>query len=305
MINPEVLDLNAIVIDMEKLLRRTIGENVHLETRLAPDLPCTTGDEGQIEQILMNLAVNARDAMSDGGTLRIKTASYEADADDARQHGISVGQHVRLTVSDTGCGMPPDVAVRAFEPFFTTKAKGEGTGLGLATVYGIVTHAGGSVVISSQPVHGTTVEVILPATHDIAAGLPDAPLGRPLASGRRTILLVEDEEVVRETTRRILVGSGYAVMAASSAEEALCIADEHVGELALLLTDVVMPGRSGRELASDLSRMRPRTKVLYMSGFTSDVAGLHAASAHGLNLIEKPFESDALLRRVHAVLDSG
>jgi two-component system cell cycle sensor histidine kinase/response regulator CckA len=166
-IKPEILDLNAVVIDMENLVRRTIGESVNLETELAPDLPRTTGDEGQIEQILMNLAINARDAMTDGGTLRIETASYEANDDYALQYGISCGEYVRLSVSDTGCGMPQDVAARAFEPFFTTKAKGEGTGLGLATVYGIATQAGGSVVISSQPAHGTNVTVILPATRDV------------------------------------------------------------------------------------------------------------------------------------------
>ncbi len=302
-ITPEILDLNAIVLDLENLLRRTIGESVHLETELAQDLPRTTGDQGQIEQILMNLAVNARDAMTAGGTLRIETASYEAGDDDVLQHGISRGEYVRLSVSDTGCGTPEHVAARAFEPFFTTKAKGEGTGLGLATVYGIATQAGGSVVISSRPAHGTNVEVILPATRGTPAARPDASLRGPLASRGQLILLVEDEEMVREPTRRILIASGYAVLAASSAEEAVRIAGEHVGEIELLLTDIVMPGRSGKDLAADLSRMSPRSKVLYMSGYASDVIGLRAVSGPGLNLIEKPFASNDLLQRVHAVLN--
>jgi PAS domain S-box-containing protein len=303
-IKPEILDLNAVVIDMEELLRRTVGESVNLVTGLAPELPRTKGDEGQFEQILMNLAVNARDAMTEGGTLRIETAGYEADDDYALQHGISRGQYVRLSVSDTGCGMPQEVAARAFEPFFTTKAKGEGTGLGLAIVYGIATQAGGNVVISSQPAHGTNVEVILPSTRDFPLASEDAPLDRALASRGQMILLVENEAVVREPTRRILIGSGYAVLAASSAEEALRIAAQHVGKIELLLTDVVMPGGSGKDLAADLSRMSPRTKVLYMSGYASQAIRLRAVSGPGLNLIEKPFASDDLLQRVHAVLNN-
>jgi CheY-like chemotaxis protein len=250
----------------------------------------------------VNLVVNARDAMADGGTLRIETTSYEADDNDARRNGINRGEYVRLVVSDTGHGMAQEVVARAFEPFFTTKAKGQGTGLGLATVYGIVSQAGGNVVIRSQPELGTSVEVSLPATHDALPADSEMPPGRPLASNGETILLVEDEEMVREPTRRILISNGYAVLAASSAEEALRIAGEHAGEIGLLLTDVVMPSRSGKDLAADLSRTNPGIKVLFMSGYTSGPIGFRTTSEQGVNLIEKPFAAEGLLRRVREVL---
>jgi PAS domain S-box-containing protein len=303
MIKYEILDLNSVVIDMESLLRRTLGENFILETALAPDLPRTKGDRGQTEQVLMNLAVNARDAMTDGGTLRIETATYEVDDHDGHQRAISSGQYVRLVVSDTGRGMPLAVAARAFEPFFTTKAKGEGAGLGLATVYGIVAQAGGQVVITSRPRSGTSVEILLPSTQDIPTVTPEKRHSRPHASRGETILLVEDEEIVREPTRRILIGHGYTVLAAASAEEALHIAGEHQGEIHLLLTDVVMPGRSGTDLAARLSRTRTRTKVIYMSGYTSDATATGSISDTRVNLIEKPFTSPDLLRTVREVLD--
>ena len=303
MIKYEILDLNSVVIDMESLLRRTLGENFVLETALAPDLPRAKCDRGQTEQVLMNLAMNARDAMADGGTLRIETASYEVDEHGAHQRAMSSGRYVRLAVSDTGRGMPLAVAARAFEPFFTTKAEGEGAGLGLATVYGIVAQAGGQVVISSRPRRGTTVEILLPATEDIpTVALEDRPDSSPASRGE-TILLVEDEEIVREPTRRILIDQGYAVLAAASAEEALHIAGEHQGEIELLLTDVVMPGRSGTDLAARLSRIRPRTKVIYISGYTSDAISTRALSDEGVDLIEKPFTSPDLLHTVREVLD--
>lgn len=299
----ETLDLNSVVIDMENLLRRTVGESVDLTTELATDLPHTKGDRSQLEQVLMNLAVNARDAMHDGGTLRIETASYEVGDDLARQLGISLGQYVRVSVSDNGRGMTPEVAARAFEPFYTTKSKAEGSGMGLATVYGIVSDARGQVVISSQPGLGTKIEIILPATSDELTAVADAPPRRQITARGETILLVEDEAVVLEPTRRILANSGYTVLAASSAEQALDTVAEHPDEIDLLLTDVVMPGRSGRELAAYLGRASPRTKVLYMSGYTSDVIGFRAVAEEGVNLIEKPFASLDLLRRVREVLD--
>jgi PAS domain S-box-containing protein len=304
-VQPEVLDLNAIVVDMEKLLRRTIGEGVDLRTDLAPDLPNTKVDRGQIEQVLMNLAVNGRDAMDGVGRLRIETATFEADDDYALQRGISPGPYVRLTVSDTGSGMPPEVAARAFEPFFTTKAKGEGSGLGLATVYGIATQVGGDIVIYTEPGLGTTIRVNFPATREnVTVAEGSAPEGAVTSAGE-TILLVEDEDMVRDPTGRILAHAGYTVLAASNADDGLRLAGEHAGEIGLLLTDVIMPGRSGKELAAEVCEMRPETKVLYMSGYSQDLIVHCGVLAEGARLIEKPFAAGDLLRRVREALDSG
>jgi PAS domain S-box-containing protein len=301
-VKPEVLDLNAIVVDMEKLLRRTIGEAVDLRTDLDPALPCTRADRGQIEQVLMNLAVNARDAMAGSGRLRITTTAFEA-GDDAHPPGLKAGSYVRLTVSDTGPGMAPEVVSRAFEPFFTTKAKGEGSGLGLATVYGITTQAGGDVVISSELGFGTTIRVDLPATHDDPTPAHAAPAERALASQGETILLVEDEDIVREPARRLLARCGYTVLTASNAADALRIAGDHLDEIRLLLTDVIMPGRSGKELSADIAELGGDAKVLYMSGYSQDVIVHQGVLEEGAELIEKPFVADDLLQKVREVLD--
>jgi two-component system cell cycle sensor histidine kinase/response regulator CckA len=300
-VTSEVLDLSAIVLEIEELLRRTIGESIHITTVLEADLPRTKNDRGRIEQVLMNLAVNARDAMPDGGTMRIETATF--DNEDVGQDGLAPGRYVRLCVADTGEGMTAEVAARAFEPFFSTKATGEGTGLGLATVYGIATRAGGTVVIDSAPDSGTTVQVYLPATSESAGPTPEAPHEIDAAARGETILLAEDEEMIREPARRILSRAGYTVLSTSSAEEASGVAGAYRGEIGLLLTDVVMPGRSGRELATDLRRVRPATKVLYMSGYTSDAMALRVE--RGAHLIEKPFASENLLRTVREILDGG
>ena len=303
-VKPEVLDLNSIVAEMEKLLRRTIGEAVDLRTSLGAGLPHTRVDRGQIEQVLMNLAVNARDAMPAGGILSIDTAPFEVDADYAREHAITPGPYVRLTVSDTGSGMPPEVAARAFEPFFTTKAKGEGSGLGLATVYGIVTQAGGDVTIYTEPAFGTTIRVNLPATDAAASVDQIAPIEDRSAHTGETVLLVEDEDMVREPARRILTRNGYVVLDAANADDALRVAGEHDGAIHLLLTDVVMPGKSGKELAAELRRDRPDTRVLYMSGYSQDVIVHQGVLEEGVNLIEKPFAANELLSRVRHVLDA-
>jgi PAS domain S-box-containing protein len=302
-VKPEVLDLNTIVVDMEKLLRSTIGEAVDLRTHLGRTVPRTRVDRGQIEQVLMNLAVNARDAMAGSGRLRIETASFEANADYAGQHGLNPGLYARLTVSDTGPGLAPEVAIRAFEPFFTTKQKGDGSGLGLATVYGIVTQAGGDVVIYSEAGLGATIRVDLPATQDDADPAHATPRERPLTSQGETILLVEDERIVREPARRMLVRHGYTVLTAANADEALRIAQGHPEEIQLLLTDVVMPGHSGKDLAADLTDLRAGVKVLYMSGYSHDVIVHEGALEDGVNLIEKPFAANSLLRKVREVLD--
>jgi two-component system cell cycle sensor histidine kinase/response regulator CckA len=286
-------------------LGQALGEAIELVTDLAPDLPRTNVDRGQIEQVLMNLVVNARDAMPRGGRLRIETVRCEADGDWARQKGGGPHHCACLTVSDNGCGMAPDVRARAFEPFFTTKAKGEGSGLGLATVYGIVTQAGGGVVVSSELGLGTTVRVEIPATEDVAGPAQEVLPGKPTTSLGETILLVEDEDIVREPTKRILARNGYTVLSAPNADEALQLAHEHTGTIGLLLTDVVMPGRSGKDLAAVLRRLRPETRVLYMSGYNQEVAIHEDALAGGLNLIEKPFIAVDLLRAIRRILDSG
>jgi two-component system cell cycle sensor histidine kinase/response regulator CckA len=299
---PEILDLNSVVIDMEKLLVRTLGKSIALTTDLAPDLPSTWADRGQIEQVLMNLVVNARDAMSGGGSLRIETSLCEADSFWSSRHGT--GLCVCLIVTDSGCGMPPAVKARAFEPFFTTKQKAEGSGLGLATVYGIVTQAGGEVAILSDPGRGATVRVELPGTDDCAATAREVLPLRPAASLGETILLVEDEATVRESAERILTRHGYPVLAASNAEEALRIANAHPGRISLLLTDVVMPGRSGKDLAAELSRLRPEVNVLYMSGYSRDLLDPEGILDEGVSLIEKPFVADDLLRGIRQILDT-
>jgi PAS domain S-box-containing protein len=303
-VRTEVLDLNAVVGDMEEMLRRTIGENVdHLETLFAADLPLIKADRGQIDQVVMNLVVNARDAMPGGGRLEIETAKVDVDETYGRLGGIEPGTFARLTVSDTGTGMTAEVLERAFEPFFSTKTDTGGSGLGLATVYGIVREAGGEVSIHSKPGLGTTVRVDLPATTEPSpqnhAAQPDAALARP----GETVLIVEDEAIVREPAQRLLAGHGYAVLAAASAAAALAIVAKHPGTIDLLLTDVVMPGRSGRELADDIAALRPATKVLFMSGYSYDVT--QGVLEKGVSLIEKPFSPDDLLRRVRQVLDSG
>jgi PAS domain S-box-containing protein len=298
--HPEVLDLNAIISDMEKLLRTTIGENVDdLQIVLAEDLPLIKADRGQIDQVVMNLAVNARDAMPDGGRLEIETTVFEVDEQYADLRDIKPGTYARLTVSDTGTGMSQEVADHAFDPFFTTKAHGHGTGLGLATVYGIVTQAGGDVAIYSEVGLGTTIRVSLPATCDEASD-PRAPNPEvPMAARGQTVLLVEDEEIVREPTRRILLKHGYTVLTARNSDDALYIVRAHSGAIDLLLTDVVMPGRSGKDLSVDVTALRPEIKVLFMSGYSQDVIVHQGVIDEGVSLIEKPFSADDLLRKIH------
>jgi PAS domain S-box-containing protein len=303
-VRPEVLDLNSVVVDMEDLLRTTIGENVEeLQTALESDLPLVKADRGQVEQVLMNLAVNARDAMPGGGRLVIETATFEVDEQYARLREINLGTYAQLSVSDTGTGMSQEVADRAFDPFFTTKRTDKGTGLGLATVYGIVTQAGGDVAIYSEPGLGTTIRVRFPATAEARSKPRDTMADLPLSGNGETVLLVEDEDIVREPARRMLARHGYTVLAARSADEALAIVREHRGQIDLLLTDVVMPVRSGKELSVDVAALRPDTKVLFMSGYSQDVILSQDVLEKGVSLIEKPFSADDLLRSVRDVLD--
>ncbi|MEO8693967.1 MAG: PAS domain S-box protein [Acidimicrobiales bacterium] len=303
-LQPEVLELNAVVGEIEDLLRRTIGEQVELHSEFTPGRTQIKADRGQIDQVVMNLAVNARDAMPQGGRLDIETTLFDADESYARRYAIKPGAYVRLTVSDTGIGMAPEVAARAFEPFFTTKPEGQGTGLGLATVYGIVTQTGGAVTISSEVGVGTTIRVDLPATRESTLAPRSMAPQAPSTRGE-TVLLVEDEEIVREPVGRMLARSGYTVLAASSATEALAIVREHDSPIDLLLTDVVMPGGSGKVLWDDVIDLRPETRVLFMSGYSQILGANEGVLAEGVSLIEKPFSADDLLRKVRHVLDSG
>lgn len=303
-VQPQVLDLNSVVADMEKLLRRTIGENVNLHTALGRELPRIKADRGQIEQVFMNLAVNARDAMPNGGKLEIGTSAVELEEQYGELHGINPGTYVRLTVSDTGTGMSPEVAARVFEPFFSTKPKGEGSGLGLATVYGIVTQAGGEVTVYSEVGLGTTIRVNLPATSDETTVARDTGRDEPGVATGETLLLVEDEEIVREPARRMLIKQGYTVLAAENAEDAMAIVHQHTGPIHALLTDVVMPGRSGKELSIEVQALRPGTKVLFMSGYSQDVIVHQGVLEEGVHLIEKPFAAADLLQKVRDLLDS-
>ncbi|MBI4483969.1 MAG: response regulator [Acidobacteria bacterium] len=304
-LEPKVLDLNAIVVEMEKMLRRLIGEDIELACALAPDLGRVKADSGQIEQVIMNLAVNARDAMPQGGKLTIETANVELDEAYARNHvAVRPGAYVLLAVSDTGCGMDKEVQSHLFEPFFTTKEPGEGTGLGLSTVYGIVKQSGGNIWVYSEPGHGATFKIYLPAVEEVVAVA--SPEGaRPLAmGGSETILLAEDDEPVRNLARQILEMHGYTVLEAQNGREALEICKRHEGPIHLMVTDVVMPQMSGRDLADRAAQLRPGIKLLYLSGYTGKAIVQHGVLEPGVAFLQKPFTPDALARKVREVLDA-
>jgi signal transduction histidine kinase/ActR/RegA family two-component response regulator len=309
-IQPRVLNLNDVVLNVEQLLIRTLGEHVELITDLATALPPVLADPGQIEQVLVNLAVNARDAMPQGGKLVIQTASTSIDQStstsidqSASQGQVPAGQYVALKVSDTGTGIPKDVLDRVFEPFFTTKPKGEGTGLGLATVYGIITQAGGHVRLYSEPGLGTSLTALLPVTEQDMA--PAIPLPAQSRRGHgQTILVVEDEPAMREVTRRILDRSGYHVVAAASGNEALDILASQLDHIDVLLTDVIMPRMQGRELADKVRVLQPAAQVVFMSGYTQGLLGAQKVLEPGVHLIEKPFSETTLLARLHEILSA-
>ncbi|MGH7315304.1 MAG: ATP-binding protein, partial [Candidatus Rokuibacteriota bacterium] len=299
-----VLDLGAVTTDMKDMLGRLIGEDIALLTERAPALGRVKADRGQIEQVVMNLAVNARDAMPQGGRLILETANVDLDDDYVRRHvGARPGPHVMLAVSDTGTGIRREIQAQIFEPFFTTKEPGKGTGLGLATVYGIVKQSGGYIEVDSEPGRGTTFRIYLPRL-DTATTTVDRST-RPVAAagGTETILLVEDEEGVRELARDILRASGYTVLEARNGPEALLLCERHQGPLDLLLTDVVMPRMSGRELAERLAPLRPDLSVLYMSGYTDDAIIRHGVLGAGTAFLQKPFTPAALVQRVRETLD--
>ena len=304
MLQPEVLDLNGVVAEMDRMLRRLIGEHIALVTVLAPDLGRVRADPNQLEQVIVNLAVNARDAMSDGGKLTIETANVELDAAFAQAHLGSVpGPYAMVAVTDTGVGMDMSVRAHLFEPFFTTKEVGKGTGLGLATVYGIVKQSGGYISVYSEVGRGTSFKIYLPRIDTPAASQSSATKDR-LDRGTETILVVEDEPAVLSLSRRALEAQGYVVLAASDASDAMRVVERHGGTIHLLLTDVVMPGVSGRELADRLASQRPGIRVLYMSGYPGDAVVQHGALPHGSAFLQKPFSPDGLARKVRDVLDA-
>jgi PAS domain S-box-containing protein len=305
MLEPKVLDLNAVVTNTEKMLTRMIGEDIQLVAALMPRLGRVKADPGQIEQVIVNLAVNARDAMPQGGKLTIETANVELDENFARRHVVvKPGQYVMLAASDTGCGMDAETQKRIFEPFFTTKERGKGTGLGLATVYGIVKQSGGSIWVYSEVGRGTTFKMYLPRVEEEPdAVLPGTVRAAPL-KGTETILLVEDDTPLRKLTLAILRHGGYDVLSAASREEALQLCGRHQGPIHLMLTDVVMPGRSVREFVEQLASTRPAMKVLHMSGYTDDTVVRHGVMEQSVAFLQKPFTTHSLLRKVREVLDA-
>jgi CheY-like chemotaxis protein len=298
-----VLDLNAVVAGVRDLLGRILGEDVELSTRLAGDLGATRADPGQIEQVIMNLAVNARDAMPRGGRLTIETANVEVDDELAARHvGAEPGSYVLVSVSDDGCGMDRETLERAFEPFFTTKPVGQGTGLGLATVYGIVQQTGGHIWAYSEPGRGSTFKLYLPRVWEEASAREEvARPARP--GGSETVLLVEDEEIVRSLVREMLESSGYRVLEAPHGAAAIAIAETHGAAVDVLLTDVVMPGLSGQELAARLAGIRPGLRVVFTSGYTEDAIANHGVLSPGTAFLEKPFTAGQLAAKLRDVLD--
>jgi PAS domain S-box-containing protein len=303
-LQPRVVDLNGVVAGMDQLLRRLIGEDVEFVTRLDPDLGRVRIDPSQVEQIIMNLVVNARDALPRGGRITVRTTNAELDEADARRHlTVGPGAHVVLAVSDTGCGMDSATQARIFEPFFTTKGLGEGTGLGLSTVYGIIKQSGGDIRVESTPGRGTTFECWFPRVQEslgaVAVHSTDTP-----ARGRETILLAEDDDVVRRVIGMVLEQGGYTVLQAASGLEALELSERHSGEIELLVTDLVMPGMDGRELVDRLSGLRTGIRILFTSGYTDDAVIRERALAPGTAFMQKPYATQALLRKIRELLDA-
>ncbi|MHB1012918.1 MAG: ATP-binding protein [Desulfobacteria bacterium] len=302
-LQPKVLDLNGVISGLGTMLRRLIGEDIELRTLLRPELGAVLADPGQIEQVLLNLAVNARDAMSAGGTLILETDNVVIDETFAKEHPAVVpGPYVLLAVSDAGTGIPREIRERIFEPFFSTKEKGKGTGLGLSMVYGIVKQSNGYISVYSEVGKGTTFKIYLPRVEGEVQVLSSASPAASLQSDE-TVLVVEDESSVQGVIERVLSGNGYRVLLAGEGSEALRVSGEHEGPIDLLITDVVMPGMGGREVASRLKTTRPGLRVLFISGYTENAISHHGVLDAGLAFLQKPFMSDALLRKVREVLD--
>jgi len=303
-LQPVFMDLNVAVTEVNAMLAGLLGDDIELKMVLSPALGTVKADPNQIEQILMNLAINARDAMPKGGKITFETANVAIDETYAQQHlFIKPGQYVLLSVSDTGAGMTTETQSHVFEPFFTTKLAGKGTGLGLSTVFGIVKQSGGSIGIYSEPGYGTTFKIHLPS-HEEAVERLQETTSLPLLGGNEVILVVEDTGSLRELIRLLLEGVGYQVLDSGGPDEALRMAKNYVGALPLLITDVVMPGMSGIELAEEFAKIRPETKVLYTSGYADGAIARHGGLASDASFLEKPFTRDGLLRKVRNILDS-
>ena len=305
-LEPVILNLNTLVFDMEKMLPRLIGEDIHLSLILDPTVGQVKADVGQIEQVLMNLAVNARDAMPDGGKLIIQTANVELDLDFAREHpGSTVGRFVMLAVSDTGTGIDPEIQAQIFEPFFTTKGRDKGTGLGLATVYGVVKQSNGYIAVESEKGQGASFKIYLPRVAQPISAKMEIISPHLTVRGSETILLVEDAEPLRLLAELFLKENGYRVLTAGDGREAEQVSAQYSGHIDLLLTDVVMPGINGRVLAERLALNRPDMKVLYMSGYTDSFIAGHGVLEEGIQLLHKPFTEEALMQKVRALLGPG
>ena len=307
-LTPSVLSLNSLVSDMEKMLPRLLGEDIEVSLSLEPELGNVKADQSQIEQVIMNLAANARDAMPSGGKLQIQTANVELDLAYTRDHpGSRAGSYVMLAIADSGTGMSPETIAHIFEPFFTTKAVGEGTGLGLATVYGVVKQSNGYIWVDSTPGQGSTFQIYLPRNVDIevvSVAKPEVQT-KDKPQGSEMILLVEDAEPLRKLAQAFLESNGFRVLSAPSGEAALETAAHHAGSFDLLLTDVVMPGMNGRVLAEQLSIRQPGLKVLFMSGYTDSFIAGHGVLQKGTNLLHKPFTEEMFISKVREVLDGG
>jgi CheY-like chemotaxis protein len=306
-LQPVALSLNQSVAGLDKMLQRILGEDIDLVRRLAPELGLTLADPGQIEQVLMNLVVNARDAMPAGGKITIETSNMEIDEEYAARHlAVKPGPYVQLAVTDTGCGMDEQTRARIFEPFFTTKELGKGTGLGLSTVFGIVKQSGGNIWVYSELGRGTTFKVYLPRDLSATTATAIKPATVPRSSmGTETILVVEDEEALLKVALRALGAAGYTVLTTADGREALLLSAQHAGHIHLLLTDVVMPHMSGTVLAQEVLKKRPTIKVMYMSGYTDDSIVHHGVLDAGTRFLAKPFTSADLARKVREVLDEG
>jgi PAS domain S-box-containing protein len=304
MLAPQVLDPNDLIRDMEKMLRRVIGEDIDLATSLATSLGCVRADPGQLQQVILNLAINARDAMPRGGKLTIETSAVTLDRAYVRKYlEVQTGQYVLMAVSDTGCGMSPEIRSHLFEPFFTTKEVGKGTGLGLSTIYGIVKQSGGHVAVYSEPGQGTTFKVYLPRVDEAGSATLAAPATQGLPGGNEVVLLVEDQDRVRGLTREVLSGCGYTVLEAPNGCEALKVVQEHTGPIHLLMTDVVMPEMNGRALADRLASLRPEIRVLFTSGYTDGAVVRHGVLKAKTAFLQKPFTPEGLAAKVREVLD--